>query len=277
MTIDAELMRALAGEMTPKFMGTLDALGVPNCVPVTTTTVFDEHSLVFGEFLMNKTRKNLLACDKVSVAVITESFDTWSIQGAFLGFETAGDRVDFINRSPLFRYNAYTSIRAAGAIRIESVSAKTSLSKGHYLCDFLRCITVRRFLRANNRAPQSVPGAADRAPIMPRSVIEKFARFSAVRALTYVNEKGYPVTFATVACVPAGPNRLLLGDSLFRAHSASLVPGSTVAVSVLTREPVAYQVKGLYRGIRLGSGVVDLNECYSASPPLLGERLDRPS
>ena len=264
MTIDAELMRALAGEMTPKFMGTLDALGVPNCVPVTTITVYDEHTLVFGEFLMNKTRKNLLACDKVSVAVITESFDTWRIQGTFLGFETSGDRVDFINRSPLFRYNAYTSIRAAGTIRIESVSAKTSLSKGHYLCDFLRCVAVRRFLHAGYAAP-----------VMPRPVVEKFARFSAVRALTYVNEKGYPVTFATVACVPAGPNRLLLGDSLFGAHFASLVPGSVVAVSVLTREPVAYQVKGVYRGVRLGSGVVDLNECYSASPPLLGERLDR--
>ena len=276
MTIDAELMRALADEMTPKFMGTLDALGVPNCVPVTTITVYDEHTLVFGEFLMNKTRKNLLACDKVSVAVITESFDTWRIQGTFLGFETSGDRVDFINRSPLFRYNAYTSIRAAGAIRIESLSAKTSLSKGHYLCDFLRCVAIRRLLHANSRTPQSVPGAADRAPVMQRPVMEKFARFSAVRALTYVDEKGRPITFATVACVPSGPNRLLLGDLLFRAHSASLVPGSVVAVSVLTREPVAYQVKGLYRGMRWGAGIVDLNECYSASPPLLGERLDTP-
>jgi hypothetical protein len=222
----------------------------------------------------------------VSVAVITESFDTWRIQGTFLGFETSGDRVDFINRSPLFRYNAYTSIRAAGSIRIESVSPRSSLTKSGYLCDFLRCIAVRRLLRANSRTPQLAPGSAgsalqlppgatDCTTIMPRPVIEKFARFSAVRALTYVNEKGYPVTFATVACVPAGPNRLLLGDSLFRAHETAMATGSVVAVSVLTREPVAYQVKGVYRGVRLGSGVVDLNECYSASPPLLGERLDR--
>jgi len=274
--IDADLARALANEMTPKFMGTLDEKGIPNCVPITTTTLYDDHTLVFGEFLMNKTRKNLLTCDKVSVAVITESFDTWRIQGTFLGFETSGDRVDFINRSPIFRYNAYTSIRAAGLICIESVSPKASLSKAGYALDFLHCIALRLPLAFLFPARSLQPSAYS-LPAMPRPVLEKFARFSAVRALTYVNKEGQPVTLATVACVSAGPSRLLLSDSLFRAHEAALVPGSVVAASVLTGDPIAYQVKGLYRGIRWGVGVVDLNECYSASPPLLGERLNRMS
>jgi hypothetical protein len=272
--VDADLARALANEMTPKFMGTLDDKGIPNCVPVTTTTLYDDHTLVFGEFLMNKTRKNLLTCDKVSVAVITESFDTWRIQGTFLGFETSGDRVDFINRSPIFRYNAYTSIRAAGLIRIESVSPKASLSRGRYACDFIRCVVARRL----GLVPKFNLGtSSDEFAVMPRPVVEKFARFSAVRALTYVNKEGQPVAFATVACFSAGPSRLLLSDSLFRAHEAALVPSAVVAAAVLTRDPIAYQVKGLYRGVSWGVGVVDLNECYSASPPLLGERLNRVS
>ena len=263
MILDAELERALAGDMVPKFMGTVDARGIPNCVPVTTTTLYDEQTLVFGEFLMNKTRKNLLECDKVGVAVITEAFDTWSIRGSFLGFETSGDHVDFINQSPLFRYNAYTSIRAAGMIRIESVSPRVSLGKARYLCDFLYTASVRPLLRGNRRPP-----------IMPRPVMEKFARFAAVRAVAYTDEQGYPVTFATVAGLAAGPNRLLFGDRLFLAHGNKIAPGSIVAASVLTRDPIAYQVKGIYRGVSLGVGVLDLTECYSASPPLLGERLD---
>jgi len=260
---DAELEQALAGEMVPKFMGTLDARGVPNCVPVTTTTLYDAQTLVFGEFLMNKTRRNLLECAKVGVAVIAESFDTWSIRGTFLGFETTGDHVDFINQSPLFRYNAYTSIRAAGIIRIESVSPRTSLSKGRYLCDFIYTASISLLLRGNHRPP-----------VMPRPVMEKFGRFSAVRAIAYVDERGYPATFATVAGLPAGPNRLLFGDPLFLAHKTEIAPGGMVAVSILTSDPVAYQVKGIYRGVSLGVGIVDLAECYSASPPLLGERLD---
>ena len=263
MIADADLERALAGDMIPKFMGTVDARGVPNCVPVTTTTLYDERTLVFGEFLMNKTRKNLLESGKVGVAVITDSFDTWSIRGQFLGFETAGDHVDYINRSPLFRYNAYTSIRAAGIIRIESVSPRTSLGRIRYLCDFMYTASVSPLLRANHRPP-----------IMPRPVMQKFGRFAAVRAVAYVDEKGYLATFATVAALPAGPNRLLFGDPLFLARKTTIPSGTMVAASILTSDPVAYQVKGIYRGVTLGVGIVDLTECYSASPPLLGERLD---
>jgi hypothetical protein len=53
-------------------------------------------------------------------------------------------------------------------------------------------------------------------------------------------------------------------------------PGSDLAVAVITMEPIAYQVKGRYRGSRAGIGVLDITECYSASPPLVGERLDHP-
>ena len=266
MTLDAELTCALAGEMVPKFMGTVDAAGVPNCVPVTTTTRYDDQTLVFGEFLMNKTRKNLLACGKVGVAVITEDFDAWSLRGSFLGFETSGDCVDFINQSPLFRYNAYTSIRAAGIIRIESVSPKMTLGKARYLRDFLRAATLKPLLRRRGGSP-----------VMPRPVMEKFGRFLAVRAAAYVDGDGYPATFGTVAAFAAGSNRLLFADPLFLARRAAIPIGNVIAASVLTHDPVAYQVKGEYRGISLGIGVVDLTECYSASPPLLGERLDFPS
>ncbi len=263
MTVDSELAMALAGEMTPKFMGTLDSEDVPNCVPATTTALFDSDTLVFGEFLMNKTRRNLLGCAKVGIAVITESFETWSIRGSFAGFETSGKHFDFINESPLFRYNAYTSIRAAGIIRIEGVSMKATLGKGRYMWDFVYAKCAETLLRERNSRR-----------VMPGPVIEKFSRFKAVRGVAYCDEQKYPRTFATVAAVSCGANRLVFGDALFQACGNAITRGSMIAASVLTKEPIAYQVKGRYRGMSLGVGVVDLFECYSASPPLLGERLD---
>jgi hypothetical protein len=262
--LDAELRKALAGEMTPKFLATLDASGQPNCVPVVSIMPYEGDTLVFGEFLMQKSRSNLLQNDKVGVAVLNDAFEGWSVKGTFLGFETQGERVDFVNRLPMLRYNAYTSVRAAGRIRIEAVSRKMCLSKGRLLFDFLRVSALAKLSA----------GASNGRRCMPRPVEEKFRRMQAVRAMAFRDDDGFPRAFPVMACVAAGSNRLLVQDPLFAAYERSMPEGVSVAVAVITTEPIAYQVKGRYQGKRLRTGVIDLAECFSASPPLLGERLD---
>ena len=263
MKLGPDIKEALSGEITPKFLATLDRSGRPNCVPIITITPYDDETLVFGEFMMNKSRRNLLDCDKVAVATITSSLEAWGLEGTFLGFETNGRRFDFVNQLPPLRYNAYTGIRAAGAIRVEHVSAKETLGKAGLLCSFLRVSAMSRVLR---------PRDAKKA-VMPRQVAGRFAQFAAVRAVAYVGADGSPRAFATMVCLAAGPNRLVLSDSLFNRHASQIAPGKEVAVAILTPDPIAYQVKGKYQGRKAGIGVVDLQECYSACPPLLGEPL----
>ena len=47
--LTGKLKEALAGEMTPKFLATIGAEGVPNVVPVTSIDAADERTLIFGE------------------------------------------------------------------------------------------------------------------------------------------------------------------------------------------------------------------------------------
>lgn len=255
-----DVAKALAGEITPKFLGTMDTDGKPNCVPVISITPYTDGTLVFGEFLMQKCRRNLLANGKVGIAVITADFAEWSIRGTFQGFETAGERVDFVNSLPMLRYNAYTGIRAAGTIRIDDVSEKRTLSKPRVLCEYLKASCAARLARSDSGAR-----------CMPRQVEEKFARMSAVRALAFQDDEGYPRTFPVMACVSAGANRLAVSGPDFAAYAGGVAKGAEMAASILTMEPIAYQVKGHYAG----GGLIDLTECYSASPPLVGERLDQ--
>ncbi len=63
--LDPALHKALAGETTPKFLATLDSSGRPNCVPVISITPYKDDLLIFGEFMLNKTRSNLFANEKV--------------------------------------------------------------------------------------------------------------------------------------------------------------------------------------------------------------------
>ena len=262
-SLEKDLHAALSGEMTPKFLATLDADGCPNCVPIISLTPYGDGELIFGEFLMNKSRKNLLQDARVSVAVLNGSLEGWSLRGRFTGFETSGERVEYLNSQPVFRYNAYTGIRAAGTIAIEETSQRTRLSKAQLLLSF-----------AKLRAFAAISSRRNVRPCMPRQVVEKFRRLSAARAAAFVDSDGYPRAFALMACIANGPDRLILGDRLFAAYADAIPEGALMAVSVITTDPIAYQVKGTYARRRGGIGTVDVHACYSASPPLVGERLD---
>lgn len=263
--MNEHLRNVLSGDRTPKLMATLDEEGVPNCVPVISIVPWDKSTVIFGEFLMNKTRRNLRENAPVAIAVMNDAFEGWSLQGTFLGFETHGEHIEHINRLAMFRYNAYTSVRAAGIIRIDSMVQHPILRRAEVLRDFLRASLIARFMRSN--------GEND-FPCMPGRVQEKFERLGAVRAVAYCDSEGFPFALPMIACVSAGPNRLILDAALFRQYSGTIPAGTKTAVSIITKDPVAYQVKGVYTGRRTGVDIIDLTECYSASPPLVGDRID---
>lgn len=255
---------ALAGEMTPKFLATLDADGRPNCVPVISIVPYKDDVLVFGEFMMNKSRKNLLSNPCAGIAVLTAGQEFWSMKGEFLGFETSGSAVDFVNSSPMFRYNSYTGVRAAGLIRVREVSEMRRIGKGATALGFARAIAARTLLAM----------AGSGRPCMPRPVQEKFSRIAAVRAIAYRDGDGFPRVFPVLACFASGSARLVFAWDGIEMYRPALAAGSEVAVSIITTDPIAYQVKGQFTGGRAGVGHIELAECYSASPPLAGERLD---
>jgi predicted pyridoxine 5'-phosphate oxidase superfamily flavin-nucleotide-binding protein len=230
--LSAATIEALAGERTPKFLATLNPEGVPNVVPIISLEAVDESTVIFGEFMMWKTRRNLEANPRVSVAVMTAS-EGWVIKGDFQEFQRSGPYFDRIMASDTFRYNAYAGIRNAGVIRVRSVVRAFAISRLTVLLDMARAKWFAR--RARRRGVSGVT-----VPIQVRQ--------------TFVFSGG-----------PAAP------------ALAALSPGAKVAASVLTFEPLAYQIKGEYLGAErsLGrlAGVVGVQEVYSASPPLPGQRI----
>lgn len=66
-----EIISTFAGEMTPKFLATLNAEGLLNIAPIISLEAADEKTLIFGEFMMWKTRQNLEVNPHVAAAVLT--------------------------------------------------------------------------------------------------------------------------------------------------------------------------------------------------------------
>jgi hypothetical protein len=262
-----KLKQALGEEMTPKFLATADANGKPNVVPVVSITDWDDHTLIFTELMIWKTRRNLEANKKVCVAVVTEKLDGWIIKGNFREFVTAGPMIEKLNQTTFMRYNAYLGTRRAGIIDVLEVTDSFHLGYSSILRDLLPVAAARLFAPKNN-APRK----------MPPQVQEKFGRLQAVKLVSFVGDDGYPRIIPALSMRPLSSAEVIFGLHSFAKEWAALSPNTEVAATVITFDPISYQIKGTFTGARKTAagrlGAIRINEVYSANPPVPGQRLD---
>lgn len=262
--LDAETITALSGSRTPKFLATRNDRGTPNVVPVLSLEAVDERTIIFGELMIWKTRRNLEADPRVSILVISAGLRAWIIKGRFLEFQRTGAHYEHLMQSEDVRYNAYSGIRSAGVIEVLDAPRKLVFSRAGLLADTFRSRWLARRVSGNS-------GFA-----MPPQVREKFRRLSAAKAVAFLDDEGHPECLPAMAMVSAGSSGLVWGES-GPERPAGPRPGQQVAAAVITMEPVAYQVKGQFEGWHssLGRklGAIRVQEAYSASPPLPGKRL----
>jgi hypothetical protein len=243
--LQPEQIDALHITETVKFICTADETGKVNVAPIISTDYYQEDTLIFGDFLMWKTKQNLLQDPRVAVLVVDQGLRYFKLRGTFLGFEEKGQAFDFMNNTPLFKYNAYTGVRSAGLIRIEAASGTRPISKLKMAGEFLW------------NAVQNSDYAMN--PV----VMEKYARLQSLKALAWMGEQGPEVSPVTVIRVA--------GDTmLFR--SPDCPPAGPAALSVITMDPVTYQVKGQLE--RQNSRcLLRVEEVYAGGLPIPGRRI----
>jgi hypothetical protein len=97
--------------------------------------------------------------------------------------------------------------------------------------------------------------------------------------LAWQGPDGHPIAVPALSLRPGPADRMFFGTGALGDRLDGLVPGARVAASVLTMDPMSYQVKGVLEACwRLpwaGLGVIRIDEAYSASPPLPGEPIPR--
>ncbi len=268
-TLDEKAIEALSGQLTPKFLATASAAGVPNIVPVISIEAWDERTIIFGEFMIWKTKKNLEENGKVGISLLTENLSCWTIRGTFEGYERTGEKYDRISMRDMYRYNAYTGLRNAGIIRVEDVRRVRGMFAPQRVAEM-----------GLTGLASVIAGGGSKTGPMPVQVSEKFGRVKAAKFVSYVDVDGYPLALPAGSLFPVGPGAMELGAGSLRDFAGNTpVAPFRLAASVITMDPVAYQVKGTvkeYAG-RLGAKIalLDVEEVYSASPPLPGKRIDK--
>jgi len=265
--LEEKAIAAFAGEKTPKFLATASPDGIPNIVPIISIEAWEPQTLIFGEFMIWKTKKNLESNPKVGVSVLTESLNCWTVRGTFEGFERTGERYDTISMRSMYRYNAYSGLRNCGVIHVDDAQRVKGM------------LAAPRLIEMGFAALASSFARGDGVP-MPPQVTEKFGRAKAAKFISYIDADGYPVALPVPSMFSVGDGALEFGvGSLKGIGDAAPQPPFRAAATIITLDPVAYQVKGtvMEYANRLGSRIarLEIEEVYSASPPLPGKRIDR--
>jgi hypothetical protein len=261
--LDDRIFEALKGEMVPKFLATQDESGVPNVVPIITIQPYDRETLIFGNFLMDKTEKNLLKNQEVSVTFITEDLFGATIRGRFQGFQKVGEYADLISSGSFIRYNAYTGIRNAGSIKISDISEVFQLSKLDVLFGNL---SSKLHLGPGRRQTKKLA-------VMHPLVAKKFGLIPAVKVIAFRDDRGFPSAVPVMSVQPAAPDVLVFRKKPMAPYLKNLQENARVAACVITMEPVAFQVKGVYKNLSAKQGAIILNQAFHASPPFVGKEI----
>ncbi|MFW9932883.1 MAG: hypothetical protein ACFFDR_09505, partial [Candidatus Thorarchaeota archaeon] len=259
--IPEDLKEALNIFETPKFMLTKDAKGEPNSSLVMTWTIYDENRLVYGDFMTFKSRQNLLdGNSQMSLLVMTMNLDSWLIKANFESFHRNDEVYEFIAMTPLFRYNQYTNARGAGLADPISISSKYGISKLSVLTGFLKA----------KIGAGKVPSVTTDEGNMSPPILRRFSQMAAVKILSFIDDDGYPAGFPEFGMLPVHSNRVIMKRTQERKRGYHIEDGQRVAISLVTLEPAAFQMKGTFRELNANTAIVELDRVYVCSLPRPG-------
>jgi hypothetical protein len=256
----------------PRFAATVDDKGVPNVVPLLSAVAADEETLIFARFMIWKTAKNIEKNRRITINSIGPGFKSWTLEGEFIEYQTRGQYIEFFNNQALYRYNAYMGINQVGVIRVRGVYEPWPIS-------FVP--SLWKFSRLRNPATDLASAQGQKASqqasslMLPGQVLDKFNRRLALKYISFVNQDGHPFLLPDFTLRLSQEGLLLFAPYPHGHPLSQLNEGMKIASSVLTLGPVAYQVKGVYKGRQetgnASASVVNVEEVYTASPPVPGK------
>ncbi|MDD3718866.1 MAG: pyridoxamine 5'-phosphate oxidase family protein [Actinomycetota bacterium] len=261
MELPQEVRDLFAEEMAAKFLATVDPEGKPNVALIVTLQPPPDgrkDRLIFGEFLMWKTREYLEGNPRVAAAVVNTKLRMATLTGDFVGFEKTGPYKQALDASNLMRYNAYSGMRAAGVIDVREASPARRASMAAVPLDFLKA----RMHRA---------GDGSGAVAVPAMVKEKFVKLTSVKALAVMGDDAYPRIHPVMAAAPAGDSAFVLQITAYNRELAQVRVPCPAALCVLTFDIKSYKVKGELAPLGPHAVLFKVNEVYNAMPPLAGD------
>jgi hypothetical protein len=251
-----------------KFLATASAGGEVNVALIVSQTPTEEGKIVFGDFMMVKTKRNLSENGRVASLAITPKLEMAGFKGDVEGWTDTGPYVDLVNNIEFFRYNAYMGIHNVAAMTIlEMLPLPRKVSFLKVGVDF---VDIRA--RSGLKPARTAGGVA-----VPDPVRRKFDSIMSIKVLTLMDDDGYPNIFPLFSTRFRNPSELRFKVSSYNEGIKRYGTPRRVALNVLTMDLFTYQIKGelsrFDRSLGLEFGVVRVEEAYSSMPPFCGQQI----
>ncbi|MFX0099034.1 MAG: pyridoxamine 5'-phosphate oxidase family protein [Candidatus Hodarchaeota archaeon] len=272
-----------------KFLATLSREGIPNVAPILSLDAINENTIAFGDYMMWKSKKNLTENTRVAgFAMSMVNFKVYRFKGDFVEFLKAGEIVDRQNMKSFFRYNAYTGVRSAGVINIKETCPSRKLLSS----------IIQDALKIKIAKGKVEPHVKEAEPLIHPRVIEKFKGILSFKCLAFKDEDNYPAVIPILSISPKKDGRrLVFSFTGYEDEISRIGENSKVAIAMFYIktdknllslalsgassfsgiQPVAYQLKGLFKGSKkirgVTIGVIDVENVFSSSPPLPGKEI----
>jgi len=242
---------------------------------------------------MWKSKRNIQENSKVACAVTSlEGLETYVFKGDFKEFQYKGELVEKANNKPLFKYNAYTGVRGVGIISVKKTYPPFKMINLSMITNALK---IKIGKGKVNSYPENETEIKIKSFLHPR-IINSFKGLLSLKAMAFIDEDDYPMILPLTSISPKkNGQRLVFAFSGMKKYIEKIPLLSKVAICIFKMksdknllslmmsdkiplgvvQPVAYQLKGRFKGINkfrgVHLGIIDLEEVYSASPPLCGQ------
>ncbi|MFX1496160.1 MAG: hypothetical protein ACFFBH_01400 [Promethearchaeota archaeon] len=254
--------------MMVKLLGTIDSRGWPHLTVITSNAARGKNLVVWGEMTSGMSNKNIKSNPKQGVFYMTAEMPFKFIQAKikYTHSRSDGEDLAFFNRSELMRYLTYINIYKAHYNEVYAVSPIRNLPLIGIIKGILKDIIGKRGAKTKLNEKRLNPIG-----------YKLFTNMIGVRAISYVDPSdGYPIIIPCIPLQAADHNRLVFPIGTALKHDLLAIPYQTKLAILASNFDMAYQVvKGTYTGIHrvrgIKFGVVEIEEIYNGSPPIIGK------
>ena len=247
-------------EMKIGLLATVNAAGPPHITMISTLQANSPTGMFWGQFAEGMSKAGIKSNPKAGFLIMTLDKNLWRGKASFTRTAKEGAEYDLLNKTPMFRYNAYFGIHTVYYMDLIEHGGKEPLPMGSVIQAAIKTM-----------AAKALGGKGTGKEALNPFTIKLLDKMDNLKFLSYIGADGFPVMIPVIQAQTAGTDRVIFSSSVY-GNDLKAIPGGTVtALFGMSFEMQTVLLRGTYRGVRnIGGfecGEMEVDWIYSPMPP----------
>ena len=244
--------------------------GYPHIVLISSISVKDPHTMMWGQFSWGLSKTYLKDNPKTGFLVVSPDQRWWTGKALHTGSAVAGEDFDYFNNKPLFRYNSYCGFGMVHYEEIVDVSAGEKLPLLKIALGFLASGTLKK-----NAALYNITRSGkEKAEKMPPFGMKLASGLACLKFAAFVDTDGFPRLCPVMQGQPADKDTLVFSSFPYTEQLRQIPPGAKTAVYLANLDLENLLLQGRWfnseKNGRLKNSVFEIDKVYNSMLPIGG-------